>query len=79
MKIKLSTTTHKSANIQLAPKRHNFDPLLRSSIQQALENLEHKRRQAEVLARSTSYQALRTEKIGKKLRYNEAIVESGQW
>jgi hypothetical protein len=40
----------------------NFDPLLRSSMQQALENLDHERKQAEVLARSTSYQALQMEK-----------------
>jgi hypothetical protein len=31
-------------------------------MQQASENLEHERRQAEVPARSTSYQALQTEK-----------------
>jgi hypothetical protein len=48
-------------------------------MQQASENLEHARRQAEVLARSTSYQALQMEKIGKKLQYYKAIVESGQW
>jgi hypothetical protein len=53
---------HKLANIYLAQKRHNFDPLLRSLMQQALENLEHARRQAEVLARSTSYQDLKMEK-----------------
>jgi hypothetical protein len=46
-------------------------------MQQASENLEHARRRAEVLVRSMSYQALQTEKIGKKLRYNEAIVEVG--
>jgi hypothetical protein len=48
-------------------------------MQQASENLEHKRRRAEVLARSTSYQALQTGKNGKKLQYNIAIVDSGQW
>jgi hypothetical protein len=48
-------------------------------MQRASENLEHKRWQAGVLERSTSYQALKTEKNGKKLQYNKAIVESGQW
>jgi hypothetical protein len=48
-------------------------------MQQASENLKHKRWQAEVLTHSTSYQALKAEKIGEKLRYNKAIVESGQW
>jgi hypothetical protein len=55
-------TTHELANMYLAQKRHNFDPLLRSLMQQASENLEHNRRQAEVLAHSTSHQALQTEK-----------------
>jgi hypothetical protein len=49
-------------------------------MEQALENLKHARRQAEVVARSTSYQALQTgNKFGKKLGYYAAIVESGQW
>jgi hypothetical protein len=49
-------------------------------MQRASENLEHKQRQAEeVLVRSTSYQALQTEKNGKKLQYYEAIVESWLW
>ncbi len=36
-------------------------------MQQALENLDHERKQAEVLAGSTSYQALQLEKISEKL------------
>jgi hypothetical protein len=50
-----------------------------SLMQQASENFEYKRRQAEVIARSTSYQALKIKKIGKKLRYYKAIVESWMW
>jgi hypothetical protein len=50
-----------------------------SLMQQASESFEYKRRQAEVIVHSTSYQALRTKKNGKKLQYYKAIVESWMW
>jgi hypothetical protein len=52
-------------NFKIAQKRHNFDPLLMSLMQQASENFEYKRRQAEVIARSTSYQALKIKKLAR--------------
>jgi hypothetical protein len=68
-------TTHKLANIYLVQKRHDFDPLLKSSMQQASENLKHEGWRAEILARSTST-LLQTEKFGKKLQHYKDIVES---
>jgi hypothetical protein len=48
-------------------------------MQQVSENVEHTRRQDEVLAHSTSYQALQMEKIGEKLQYYKVIEKIGQW
>jgi hypothetical protein len=48
-------------------------------MQQALENLERARRQAEVLVHSTSYQALQTEKNWQETSALRSYCESGQW